>query len=145
MPVITASTCLEYSWISGPVRNPDSTAFAPNVLMDSAEISTFRERLKNTVVTHFSRYKFFTMTEKLQSAAMRKYLSPDIPSIREVEESVALTFVNSHYSLSGIRPRTSSFVDIAGIHIENSDENLSPVGISHIELFDKDNVYVLHI
>lgn len=129
MPVITISSCLEYSWIPSPIGNPDSTAFAPDVLMDSAEITTFWERLKNTYVTLFSRYQFHMYTENYQTNAMRKYLSPDIPDIRQVERNVALTFVNSFYTLFGIRIRTPAIVDIAGVHIEENEEKLSPVSI----------------
>lgn len=126
VPVITISSCLEYSWIPSPIGNPDSTAFAPDVLMDSAEITTFWERLKNTYVTLFSRYQFHMYTENYQTNAMRKYLSPDIPDIRQVERNVALTFVNSFYTLFGIRIRTPAIVDIAGVHIEENEEKLSP-------------------
>ncbi|XP_043467651.1 uncharacterized protein LOC122501928 [Leptopilina heterotoma] len=126
VPVITISSCLEYSWIPSAIGNPDSTAFAPDVLMDSAEIKSFWERLKNTFVTQFSRYQFYMYTESYQTNAMRKYLSPDIPDIRQVERSVALTFVNSFYTLFGIRTRTPAIVDIAGVHIEENDEKLSP-------------------
>ncbi|XP_051166045.1 UDP-glucosyltransferase 2-like isoform X2 [Leptopilina boulardi] len=125
IPIITVSTSLEYSWISPGVGNPDSTAFAPNVLMDSAEISTFWERLKNTLVTQFSRNQFYRYTYSVQTNVMRKYLSSEIPDIREIERTVALTFVNSFYTLFGIRIRTPALVDIAGVHIEENDEKLS--------------------
>ena len=127
VPVITVSTTLEYPWISDAIRNPDSTAFARNVLADLDQVSTFWDRLKNTIVTEFSKYQFYFFTEEAQTKAMRKYLSPDMPSIREVERSVSLTLVNSFHSLFGVRIRSPSLVDIAGIHIEDNDDKLSPV------------------
>ena len=127
VPIISIATTLEYSWISDAVRNPESTAFAPNVLMDSAFISTFWDRLQNTIVTELSKFRFYYYTEEAQTKAMRKYLSPEMPNIREVERNVALTLVNSFHSLFGIRIRSPSFVDIAGVHIEDNDDKFSPV------------------
>ncbi|XP_033219248.1 UDP-glucuronosyltransferase 2C1-like [Belonocnema kinseyi] len=123
-PVIAVATTLEYSWISDAVRNPDSTAFAPNVLLDS-DISTFWDRLKNTIVTELSKFRFYIYTKEAQTKAMRKYLRPNMPNIREVERSVALTLVNSFHSIFGIRIRSPGFIDIAGIHIEDNDDKLS--------------------
>ena len=127
VPVITVSSLLEFSWASDAVGNPDSTAFAPNVMMDSAEVSTFWERLENTIITNLSKYRFYYYTEKSQTQAMRKYLRPDMPNIREVERNVALTFVNSFHSLFGIRIRSPALIDIAGIHVEDTVVATSPV------------------
>ena len=59
--------------------------------------------------------------------AMRKYLNPNIPDIRTVEKSVALTLVNSDHVMFGVKPLTPGLVQIAGIHIEENKSSLSPV------------------
>ena len=127
MPVITVSTIREFSWTIDAIGNPPSTAFSANVLMDSGFVPTFWGRLKNTFIFHCSKYRFHRIIEKEQTEAMRKYLHPDIPTIREVEKSVALTFTNSYHSLFGIRPLTPALVEIAGLHVEQNDAMLSSV------------------
>ncbi|XP_051167479.1 UDP-glucosyltransferase 2-like isoform X2 [Leptopilina boulardi] len=85
---------------------------------------TFFQRLKSTFVFYQSRYIFEKITH-VQTEAMRKYLSSDIPNIREIEKTVSLMFVNSHHTLFAIRPNTPAVIPIAGIHIEENDDELS--------------------
>ena len=118
---------MEFPWATAAIGNPASTAFAANVFMDSALILTFWDRLKNTIIFHVSKFRFYMYTEKVQTEAMRKYLSPDIPNIREVERSVALMFANNYHSLFGVRPVTPAVVGIAGIHVEENDDQFTPV------------------
>ncbi|XP_033226876.1 UDP-glucuronosyltransferase 2B20-like [Belonocnema kinseyi] len=123
VPVITVSSTLEFSWLDA--GNLDSAAFAPNVLMHKAEICSFWDRLQNTIMIHRSKYEYYIYTGEVQTEAMRKYLSPGIPHVREVERNVALTFVNSYHSLHGIRIRSPSLIDIAGIHLEHGHTEMS--------------------
>ena len=127
VPVITVSSTLEFSWVNEATGNLDSAAFAPNLLIDQAEISTFWDRLKNTIMIHRSKYEYYIYTGEAQTEAMRKYLSSEIPHVREIERNVALTFVNSFHSLYGIRIRSPALIDIAGIHLEDSDTEISQV------------------
>ncbi|XP_051166286.1 UDP-glucosyltransferase 2-like [Leptopilina boulardi] len=125
IPVITVSASLEFPWTSSAIGNPDSIAFAPNVLMNSAEISTFWKRMKNLIINYRSVLQFRTITEEIQTEMMRKYLKFDMPDIRETMKSTALTFVNSFHSLSGIRIRSPALIDIAGIHLEDAPLTVS--------------------
>lgn len=125
VPVITVSSTLEFSWVNA--GNLDSAASAPNVLIDKAEISTFWDRLQNTIMIHRSKFEYYIYTGKAQTEAMRKYLSPEMPHVREIERNVALTFVNSYHSLHGIRIRSPSLIDIAGIHLEHNDMEMPQV------------------
>ena len=126
VPIITVSASLEHSWISQNIGNPLSTAFFPTSMMSKFDMKSFMARLKNTVRSLTDTYKFFSNSEK-QTEMMRKYLSPDIPTVREVEKMVALSLVNTHYSLQGIRPTTPALVEVAGLHIEEDDTNFTTV------------------
>ncbi|XP_033219246.1 UDP-glucuronosyltransferase 2B31-like isoform X1 [Belonocnema kinseyi] len=126
VPVIAVSTILEFPWAVRAIGNPASTAFVQNVFMDSVFISTFWDRLKNTIIFHIANYRFYMYAEKVQTEAMRKYLSPDIPDLREVEKNVALMLTNNYHSLFGIRPVTPAVVDIAGIHAEENEDRFTP-------------------
>lgn len=95
--------------------------------MENAVISTFWDRLRNTFLTQFARLKFYQLTEKYQTEAMRKHLAQEIPNIREIERNVSLIFVNTYQSLFGIRPSTPALIPIAGIQVEQNDEQISVV------------------
>ncbi|XP_033210442.1 UDP-glucuronosyltransferase-like [Belonocnema kinseyi] len=125
VPVITATPTLEFPWISRQIGNPFSTAFFSTLFMMKAEIKTFWDRLHNTVQTHVALYRFFSRTDDTHTEAMRKFLSTDMPTIREIEKEVALSIVNSHYTLQGVRPNTPAIIEVAGIHIEEDNSTLN--------------------
>lgn len=127
--MITVSTLLDFSWVSDAIGNPGSTAFATNVFMNKAFVSTFFDRLKSTFIYHLTKYRFYQLTEKAQTEAMRKYLSPNMPNIREVERNVALMFTNYHHTLYGVKPFTPGVIPIGGIHAEQNDDQFSPVSL----------------
>lgn len=127
IPVVGISTLLQFSWFDESIGNPISPALAVSIYMENAEISTFWDRLRNTFLTQFGRLKFYFLTEKYQSDAMRKYLNPEIPNIREIERNVSLIFVNTYQSLLGIRPNTPALIPIGGIQVEQNQDKITPV------------------
>ncbi|XP_058790203.1 UDP-glucosyltransferase 2-like isoform X2 [Phymastichus coffea] len=125
VPVIAISSAIEYPWVSYFIGNDDNLAYVPNALHIGAGQMNFYERLKNVFLNYIEMKKFHKVTEISQTESMRKYLSPDIPNIREIEKNVALTLVNSNFVLSGIKPTTPALVQVAGIHINAEDQILS--------------------
>ncbi|XP_033229037.1 UDP-glucuronosyltransferase-like [Belonocnema kinseyi] len=126
IPVITIAPNIELPWTGDGVGSPTASAIYADASLDRYTALTFWERLKNTVHSHINKYRYFIYTEKAQTEAMRKYLSPDIPSIREIERNVALTFVNSYHHPFGMKPSTPGLIEIGGIHIEENDSKLTP-------------------
>ena len=120
---------LEFSWTRESIGNPMSLAFSQRLDSDKADIFTFWDRLENVVIHHFQRYKFYYYIEKAQTDIMRKYIDANIPDIRELERNMALLFVNSYNNVFGVRPKTPSLVEIAGIHVEQNEAEFTPVGI----------------
>lgn len=121
-PVITVST-MELPWTFSGIGNPASTSFVPNTFFESVTIETFFDRLKNTITFHLNQYIFLKYIEEFQTETMKKYLSPDIPNLREVEKNVALTFTNWQDTYPTVRPLTPAVISIAGLHVEqNTDE-----------------------
>ena len=121
VPVIAASSSAEYPWIASFIGNDDNLAYVPNLLSKSFDKTRFMDRLNNFLTYHWTVYQFQSKTEKSQTDLMRKYLSPDIPNLRDVERSVALTFFNRHSVIYGIKPLIPSLVDLSGIHIEEKE------------------------
>lgn len=106
--------------------NPTCMSFIPTMLIANLDIKTFWNRIKNTVITHIFEYLFYYISEN-QSEFMREYLDPNIPPVREVEKTVALSILNTHHSLRGAKPITTSVIEVAGIHVEEDDSVLTAV------------------
>ncbi|XP_051153798.1 UDP-glucosyltransferase 2-like [Leptopilina boulardi] len=123
-PVITISTMMEFPWTFSPIGNPDSSSFVANIFFQSSIIETFFDRFKNTLMIHYNRNRFYKFTEKSQTKIMRKYLSPNIPNIREVEKNVALMFTNCHYTICQVKPQNPAIISIAGLHVEQNTDVL---------------------
>lgn len=127
--MIAISSVPEYPWISAFTGNADNLAVVPNPYGSNVGIMTFWSRLGN-VYTHFrDLYKFQRITEESQTASMRKYLGPDLPSVREVEKSVALVFVNTDHVLYGVKPLVPTLVQIAGIQVQTYEDVLPGVSM----------------
>lgn len=145
VPVIAVASAVEYPWICDFIGNDDNPAYVPNALNPSFDQSSFWDRLSNMYNFHRSVYSFQKTSEHNQTEAMRKYLKPDTPNIREVERSVALTLVNRHSVLHGTKPLTPSLIEVSALHIEESQTKLSPVSIYFIiptnELFHYEFIY----
>lgn len=106
--------------------NPQSTAFYPSLYYKRFGIKTFWDRMENTLKSLINSYRYMSYTEN-QSAAMKKHLGPNIPTVREVEKMVSLFFINTFYTLHGVRPIIPEFIEVGGLHIEEDDSTLTPV------------------
>lgn len=51
---------------------------------------------------------------------VKQYLGEGIPSVTELAKGTSAMFVNTHYSLSGVKPLTPNVVELGGIHIKES-------------------------
>lgn len=118
---------MELPWYNEALGNPNALAFVANAYNDLSEITTFWRRLRNVIRMHQTKYEFYQYTGKAQTEAMRRYLHPNTPDVRELEKTVALSFINSFYTYNGVKSKTPAAIDIAGIHIEQDDKQLSPV------------------
>lgn len=127
IPIVAASSAVEYPWVSAFTGNNDNAAVVPNALFTAFGQMDFWQRLKNTIIYYNEIWKFQKLTEHSQTESMRKYINPNLPNIREVEKSVALTLVNSHPILYGVKPVLPTLVQVGGLHVEESDSKLSPV------------------
>ncbi|OXU19079.1 hypothetical protein TSAR_002795 [Trichomalopsis sarcophagae] len=120
----------KYQWLQfhhhDIIGNFDHPAFVPNALLQDFNKTKFWDRLKNLFTHHWNSYKFKMLTEKIQTDYMRKYLSPDMPNIRDVERTVALTLVNSDPVIFGAKPVVPSLIEVGGLHIINGGSKLTP-------------------
>lgn len=129
-PVVFMSSAQVYPWVDDYVANPSNLAVTPNAMIDVKTPMSFKDRLYNFYSDLKNEYLFNSLSYEEQTNAMRKYLSPDMPDIRQIEKSVALGLINSYHSFNGIRPNTAAFVEVGGLHVEIDDTKLPEVNIS---------------
>ena len=120
VPIVAASSSGEFPWISSYIGNDDNLAYVTNPLLQNFDKTRFMDRLNNFITYHWTIYKFRSKTEKSQTELMRKYLSPDIPNLRDVEKSVALFLINSHRVTYGAKPLIPSLIEVGGVTIEEN-------------------------
>ncbi|XP_043483361.1 UDP-glucosyltransferase 2-like [Leptopilina heterotoma] len=123
-PVILISNQVQLSWIEESIVNPESIYITNCFKELNSEASNIFTRLRNSLMILFQNYQFYRYTQR-QTEIMRKYLDPKLPEITQMEKNVSLILSNSHYSLNSIRPLTSAFVQIGGLHIAEDKSKLS--------------------
>ncbi|XP_046736277.1 UDP-glucosyltransferase 2-like [Diprion similis] len=120
VPVVGIVTAAMLPWANDIVANPDNTAYIPNSFLDFHEKMNFWQRTQNTLFNIFTKWEFNRVSEG-QNEAIKKYIGPHAPTVREAERNVSLILVNSHYSVNGVRPFTTAVVEVGGIHIDEKE------------------------
>lgn len=126
-------------WINEPLGNPESFAFIPGIFtgLSTGEKMNFYQRLLNTVMGNLIKHQFNYYSDG-QNKYVDKYFGPGFPSIHQLTTEFALVFANSHFSLNGVRPFTPSVIEIGGIHIQDNQEELSPVSDCFFYMMQKE-------
>ncbi|XP_014204618.1 2-hydroxyacylsphingosine 1-beta-galactosyltransferase [Copidosoma floridanum] len=122
VPVVAVSASIEFPWMSYFIGNDDNLAYAANIYTNKYDANNFWDRMKNMYKHYNNLYKFHSLTDEPQTTAMRKYLDPNMPSIRDIERSIALTIINRHPAIHGPKPVVSSMIEVSGLHIEDNPE-----------------------
>lgn len=110
------------------IANPENFAILASNLLHFPDRMNIWQRMFNLVHTVYSKWEFYTTTN-VQTDYMRKYIDPKMPTIREVENSVAMILANSHMSMNGMRPITPALVEVGGLHVQEEGVHLSPVSV----------------
>ncbi|XP_051165472.1 UDP-glucosyltransferase 2-like isoform X2 [Leptopilina boulardi] len=127
VPMIGLISSVVQEWENEALGNPDSFAFIPGGFtgLNVGGKMNFYQRLLNTLMGNLIKRQFYHYTDH-QKIFIDQYFGPNYPSIRNLSTQFALVFVNSHFSLHGIRPLTPSVIEIGGVHIQENGEKLSP-------------------
>ena len=123
---LTASVILD--WEHESLGNPHNLAFSPGGFSDFPSKMNFWQRLQNVLLYNTIKYQFNYYVNQ-QKKYVDEYFGPGYPSIYELSTEFALVFTNSHYTLNGIKPFTPSVIEIGGVHIQDNEEKLLPVGV----------------
>ncbi|XP_046835900.1 UDP-glucosyltransferase 2-like isoform X1 [Vespa crabro] len=125
VPVIGVTTCSFYPWHNHIIGNPENLAILPNNLLNFKTPMNFWQRTYNFLHTFFYNIYFNHLT-KYQDEQIRKYVGPNLPSVRQLEKNISMILVNSYFTMDGIRPLTQAYIEIGGLHVQDDGSKLSP-------------------
>lgn len=126
VPIIGVSSSALYPWANEYIANPENLAYQPNNLLSFMEDMNFWQRLYNVLHTAYNKW-IFRSASSVQTDIIRKYISPDLPDIRELEKKISMILVNSHMSLNGIKATTPALVEVGGLHVQEEGVELPAV------------------
>ncbi|XP_033212495.1 uncharacterized protein LOC117170081 [Belonocnema kinseyi] len=106
--MIGVTTTAIYDWANDPSGKPSNLAFSPGAFTSLPNKLNFLERLQNV----------------LQKKYMDEYFGPGYLSIYEISTEFSLVFVNSHYSVNGIKPFIPGILEADCLHVEDKKEDL---------------------
>lgn len=121
VPVIGLSASFLPPWMIDILGNPTNLAFAPNTVHDCIKDMNFWNRLMNVLYTAYAKV-YFNYYISIQTDLVKQYFGFDVSNVRELEKDVALVLVNSHHSLSGVKPTVPGHIEVGGLHIH--DDNI---------------------
>ncbi|XP_046745933.1 UDP-glucosyltransferase 2-like [Diprion similis] len=121
LPVVGILTSVMYPWAYGPVNESPLASFIPCQLAPFTNDMTFMERLENLVVTLHSNFLFYYYDKTVSEPIARKYIN-DFTSLNDIYFNISLLLVNSHRSIHGVRSTNPAIVDVAGLHIDETQE-----------------------
>ncbi|KZC13026.1 PREDICTED: UDP-glucuronosyltransferase 2A3-like [Dufourea novaeangliae] len=125
VPVVAMMTSSFFDWLEDVTGNPHNPSFMPGLFSPYGQRMTFRERLMNTMLTTYVTMKINSLMQPM-SETVKEHFGTD-SSINEIYKTMSTVLVNSHHSLNGIRPHTTSVFEVGGLHInDKTTESLSP-------------------
>ncbi|XP_069675722.1 UDP-glucosyltransferase 2-like [Periplaneta americana] len=108
------------------------TYFSINMLKTCRTVLNNEEvlNLKNSNATYDVVITQLLGSDCLIEEMLKKHFGNDCPSLYELQRSISLILVNSHFSINTPRPAVPTFVEVGGLHI-NSDGKLP----EHLEIY----------
>lgn len=119
-PVIGFTSMFATLFNMDMVGTPAPVSFVPHELMLFSDRMSFVQRLENTLITAYERYKFNDILKRQDETYQKVFTTKNKPTIFELHRSVSLVLVNQHFSFDHPQPYATNMIDIGGIHI-NTD------------------------
>ncbi|KAK0175129.1 hypothetical protein PV327_008908 [Microctonus hyperodae] len=123
VPVIGVSASILPPWIIDILATPSNLAFVSLIGHGYNKNMDFWNRVKNVFAAAYSKM-YFNYYTKVQTDLIKQYFGTDAPDVRELEQDLALVLVNSHSSITGVKPITPAHVEVGGLHIQDDDSEI---------------------
>lgn len=103
---------MDFSGTPYPIQNN------PHFLLPMGKNMSFWERLYNAGVFYYAKFlrKYYHM--ELQEREAKKVFGEGIRNIAEIEDDIAINFVNINWATEGSFPMSPSLIPIGGLHIK---------------------------
>lgn len=125
VPVIAISTSFASKRTVDLVGAPDTPSYIPNIYTDFTDRMTFWERLTNWIYCTLDNVMYPIFHYPTQEKIMKYYRNESMPSLQELMRNVSLVLLNTHNIFGFPRPYPPNMIEIGGIHINKSVDNLS--------------------
>ncbi|XP_046620210.1 UDP-glucosyltransferase 2-like [Neodiprion virginianus] len=119
IPVVGVTTGVMYSWGYSPFFGDGNPSFIPSQLGSFTNEMSFLERVENTII-HFYSIFLFNYYERTVSDPLARQYVEDMPPLTDLYNNMSLMLVNSHPSIHGVRPGSPAIVEVAGLHVDET-------------------------
>ncbi|KAL1509691.1 hypothetical protein ABEB36_004393 [Hypothenemus hampei] len=124
-PYIGLSSTYMLSWHASWFGAPVSPSYIPDIYMAYLPPMSFLQRVENTLMHLVNVFWYKVFMEKPGTELSLKYTGYEPADLH----NASLLFVNSHYTLHGVRPLPPSIVEVGGMHVVNRKANQLPKNI----------------
>ncbi|XP_046482540.1 UDP-glucosyltransferase 2-like [Neodiprion pinetum] len=121
LPVVGVVTSAMYPWAYDTVAESPLASFIPCQFTPYTNDMRFMERLENLVIILYSKFLFFYYDKTVSEPIAKKYID-DLTSLNDIYFNFSLVLVNSHRSIHGVRSTSPAIVDVAGVHIDETQQ-----------------------
>ncbi|XP_014479890.1 PREDICTED: UDP-glucuronosyltransferase 2B30-like [Dinoponera quadriceps] len=125
VPLVATVTCSFHDWLNELSGNSFNPSYVPSLFSSFGQHMNFKERMLNFLTSHLISAQILYHTE-FQAEYLKKYFDMQDTAIMDLYSDISLYLVNSHYSLSGIRPLTPAIVEVGGLHVKSDNVSLAP-------------------
>ncbi|XP_065219003.1 UDP-glycosyltransferase UGT5-like isoform X6 [Planococcus citri] len=107
-------------WVASDYGNPQNPSYIRHFLSNVNQRMSFFERVQNTIELAVILSTDELLYSRISQEFANRYFGSNIPTLKELTRTASLTFVNSHYSMNGVRPLVPNVIEIGGIHIKQT-------------------------
>lgn len=135
-PVIHFSSLIPPPWVAVDYGYPINPSYISSFVGSCAgNRISFLDRVRNTVEVSIALLLDEILLYKKTQELVNRYADTKIPPMRELMKNSSLLLVNTHYTISGVRPVVPNVVEIGGIHIEEAKELPEVIRVQFLKLF----------
>lgn len=118
-PLVGLSSSVPLPWGSDRLANPENPAFVPTYFSPQSKGDMdLWQRLVNAFRLFAYKAGEFYYSELGNNKVCQDQLGDDLPPLGSLKRKTSLIFMNTHHSISPVRPMVPGMIDVGGMHVE---------------------------